>query len=152
MINTSDLKDVFPSLPETTGSYKTIMIEPIALSGERIAVCSIACLSDGKYSIVQTIPANTLSCMYGAQSSVIQALIDGIISHADNWIKNKRPLSEYKPVSPSASCFEAVTINISSIKDLLRAAVQNTASLATPELIESATVHTVDCVNQKDYY
>lgn len=99
----------------------------------------MACLSNGNYKIIQTIPSSTLTCMYGGQASTIQALIDGIIVHADNWMKRKLPLSDYKPILSNAYCSDTVTMNVATVEDLLQVAIQNTASLASLNFIEDTS-------------
>lgn len=144
MLKVSDMEGMFPNLPKASGEYKTIFIEPIALSGERIAACAIARLSTGEHKVMQAIPSATLICMYGAQAKAMEGLIRTVINDANAWLDNKLPLSEYQPPFSNTFSSEAYTLNADSVDQVLKASIQNTASLAPvnfeeeePEVVET---------------
>jgi len=131
MIKVSDEEGIFPTLPKASGEYKTIFIEPIALSGERIAACAIARLSTGEHKVMQTIPSATLICMYGAQAKAMEGLIRTVINDANAWLDNKLPLSEYQPPFSNTFSSEVYSLNEDNVDKLLKVAIQNTSSLGS---------------------
>lgn len=145
MLKVSDMEGMFPNLPKASGEYKTVFIEPIALSGERIAACTIARLSSGEYKVMQTIPSATLICMYGAQAKAMEGLIRTVINDADTWLSNNYPLFDYQPPFSNTFSSETHSLNADNIEQLLKASIQNTASLAPlnfeeeeePEIVEA---------------
>lgn len=130
MLKISDMEGKFPPLPKANGEYKTVFIEPIALSGERIAVCAIGRLSTGEYRVVQTIPSTTLVCMYGSQAKAIEGLIKTIINDASSWLSKELPLIEYEAPFSNTFCSDTFNLNAESVEQILKAAIHNTASLA----------------------
>ena len=127
---------MFPPLPDTTGEYKTVFIEPIALSGERISICSIARMSTGESKVIQTIPSATLVCMYGGQAQAMESLIESIVKDANIWLDGNMPLEQYKPPFSNTFCSHTYTINTENIEQLIQAAIQTTASLAPLNFLE----------------
>lgn len=130
MLKISDMEGKFPPLPKASGEYKTVFIEPIALSGERIAACAIARLSTGEHRVMQTIPSATLVCMYGSQAKAMEGLIRTIINDVNVWLDQELPLSDYQSPFSNTFCSETYSLNADNIEQLLQASIQNTASLA----------------------
>ena len=111
MVNLDVLKTKFPPLPESQGSYLSVQLEPIILSGERITVIAAAKMNSGEFRVVQTISKETLLCMYGGQSQSVQGLISVISDDLTAWLSSEGSLFDYKPPYQNSFVTEIETMH-----------------------------------------
>ena len=93
-------------------------------------------MNSGEFRVVQTISKETLLCMYGGQSQSVQGLISVISDDLTAWLSSEGSLFDYKPPYQNSFVTEIETMHSSGLKDLLKSAIQNHASLASLNFIE----------------
>jgi len=127
------LNSLFPELPTTSGWWRTVYLEPIIGSGERIAIAVLAG-SDKEFKVIQAIRSELLDCLYGQQSDNMRSMIAWIIDSINKEFKQFKSLEQW--VSP----FEGVVLSDMTIArgqnldEILRQAVRFTSSLSSLSL------------------
>ncbi|MGB3610676.1 MAG: hypothetical protein WA987_09915 [Cellvibrio sp.] len=127
-MNTLDA--LFPAVPSYRGRWRTIYLEPIIGSGERIAIAIVAIGSDRRLKVAQAIRVELLDCLYGVQAGNIQSMIDWIISSLHNSYKSKGNLDNWNPPFGGVSCSAFAEAADHDIDGIIKQAVRFTASLS----------------------
>ncbi len=77
----SELKLSVPSLPSYRARWAPIYLEPIAGSGERIAV-AIVVSDEGGTEVVRTVRDEAIRSLFGAKRAHVSAMIEAALAHA----------------------------------------------------------------------
>jgi hypothetical protein len=129
----SKLNSLFPELPKFSGWWRTVYLEPIVGSGERIAIAVLAC-GQNEFKVTQAIRNELLDCLYGQQSENMRSMISWVIDTIRKEFKQFNSLEKW--VSP----FEGVTLGNQTtargqnLDEILRQAVRFTSSLSSLSL------------------
>lgn len=127
-MNTLDA--LFPVIPSYSGHWRTIYLEPIIGSGERIAIVVFAIGSDRRLKVAQSIRVELLDCLYGLQAGNIQSMIDWIILSLHDAYKSKGNLDNWIPPFGGVTCGAFIEAADHDIDGILKQAVRFTASLS----------------------
>lgn len=136
----------FPKLPTLKATWAPVYLEPIMHSGEQITVGIAATAADGQKTVVPTINAKQLSCIFGERQgaslfNLVQLTLDSLSEHltdAPSLLSWGTPFSGFK-LGPH---HETVGDNILSVVQL---AIRRTASFATGLTIPEA-VSDIDAI------
>lgn len=92
------MKIDFPKLPDYEFSWRSLQVEPIPLSGERITLGAVVKGGDQALIAAKLIHAEKLKKMYGDQfGSGIADALNACIKSAENFYSNKPLSMDWKP-------------------------------------------------------
>ena len=129
----NSLDSLFPALPETTGCWRPVYLEPIVGSGEKISIAVIG-VSGKSYKVIQSVRNELLDCLYGKQAENISSMITWVIESLNNQLRLKGSLEEWESPITGVEIGAETTARGSNIDDILRQAIRFSASLSTLSL------------------
>ena len=129
----SKLDSLFPEPPETTGYWRSVYLEPIVGSGEKMAIAAIA-VSENSFKVIQSVRSELLDCLYGNQAENIGSMITWVINSLKKELKNSGNLHNWQSPIGGVHISDETLARGSNIDDILRQAIRFSASLSSLSL------------------
>ena len=90
-------KSKAPPMPIFSAKYRAIYFEPINGSGELFTIGIMAQAETGEISVIQTLPDQSIQCMYGNKSEGIKKMVSIILESAKNYLLENLPIEQWEP-------------------------------------------------------
>jgi len=129
-----EFENIFPESPDYNGTWHAIYMEPIVGSGERITVAVAAIKSKSEFKVIQAIRSELLDCLYGAQSSNMQNMINWLVESASKFISDVGSLDQWVAPFDGVNCTKSTHATDINLDGVLRQAIRFSASLSTLSL------------------
>ncbi|AGN84916.1 hypothetical protein [Enterobacter sp. R4-368] len=139
MINFDEAFSQLPDLPDFSGRWVPVYLEPMMASGERLTVAVAALGDDGSAMVKMALHQEKIQAMYGDKASSFTNIIETIVSSFQYHLHTKQTFDGWVYPFNGISIGEARNAMSTGIVGILRQAVSMTASLSALEFDDTGT-------------
>lgn len=133
------MKTSFPKLPDYEFAWRSIQVEPIPLSGERITIGAVVKGSDQALIAAKLVPTPKLKKIYGQEfGSRIADALTLCLSSAEGFYQNKSLFSEWASPLEGFYLSKAYSSLASNIEEALLDAAKQCSSFSVSMELEKA--------------
>lgn len=130
MLNLDLLLKTAPPMPETTGAWIAVYLEPMLGSGERLAIIVAAITSAGDVLVKPAIRKEVIEAMYGFKASSFTNMVDLISRSLKTHLELTKAFSGWTPPITGVTIGTVRQAASSNVTGILRQAVSFSSSLS----------------------